>query len=109
MFRLQNPLFLLVLSLDSSGTLSSAIDAGDVVINGQFHAFATTDDVEAIVSNINTNVDNVTATAFNVVVAKGIGDGVTGGTASDGLTLKTRGNGCLCRYNVHYFSIFIDD
>ena len=32
----------------------------------------------------------MTATAFNVVVAKGIGDGVTGGTASDGLTLKTR-------------------
>ena len=79
------------LTLDSSGTLASAIDAGDVVINGQaLGAFATSDDVEAIVTNINTNVDNVTATAFNVVVAKNIGDGVTGGAASSGLTLKTR-------------------
>ena len=79
------------LTLDSSGTLASAIDAGDVVINGQaLGAFATSDDVESIVTNINTNVDNVTATAFNVVVAKNIGDGVTGGAASSGLTLKTR-------------------
>jgi flagellin len=79
------------LSLDSSGTLNNAIEAGDVVINGQaLGAFATTDDVEAIVTNINTNVDNVTASAFNVVVAKNIGDGVTGGAASSGLTLKTR-------------------
>ena len=79
------------LNLDSSGTLSSAVDAGDVVINGQaLGAFATTDDVEAIVTNINANVDNVTASAFNVVVAKTIGDGVTGGATASGLTLKTR-------------------
>ena len=79
------------LTLDSSGTLASAIDAGDIVINGQaLGAFSTSDDVESIVTNINTNVDNVTATAFNVVVAKNIGDGVTGGAASSGLTLKTR-------------------
>jgi flagellin len=79
------------LNLDSSGTLSSAVDAGDVVINGQaLGAFATTDDVEAIVTNINSNVDNVTASAFNVVVAKTIGDGVTGGATASGLTLKTR-------------------
>ena len=77
--------------LDSNGTLKSAIDAGDVVINGQaLGAFAVTDDMEAIVTNINNNVDNVTASAFNVVVAKNIGDGVTGGAASSGLTLKTR-------------------
>ena len=79
------------LNLDSSGTLSSAVDAGDVVINGQaLGAFATSDDVEAIVTNINANVDNVTASAFNVVVAKTIGDGVTGGATASGLTLKTR-------------------
>ena len=79
------------MSLDSSGTLNNAIAAGDVVINGQaLGAFATTDDVEAIVTNINTNVDNVTASAFNVVVAKTIGDGVTGGATSTGLTLTTR-------------------
>ena len=79
------------LSLDSSGTLSSAVDAGDIVINGQaLGAFAATDDVEAVVTNINTNVDNVTASAFNVVVAKTIGDGVTGGATSTGLTLTTR-------------------
>jgi len=77
--------------LDSNGTLKSAIDAGDVVINGQaLGAFTATDDMEAIVTNINNNVDNVTASAFNVVVAKNIGDGVTGGAASSGLTLKTR-------------------
>lgn len=79
------------LDLDSDGTLKNAIDAGDVVINGQaLGAFATTDDVEAIVTNINSNVDNVTASAFNVVVAKNIGDGVTGGATGSGLTLKTR-------------------
>ena len=79
------------LNLDSSGTLSSAVDAGDIVINGQaLGAFATSDDVEAIVTNINANVDNVTASAFNVVVAKTIGDGVTGGATASGLTLKTR-------------------
>ena len=79
------------LSLDSNGTLTSAVDAGDIRINGQaLGAFAATDDVEAIVTNINNNVDNVTASAFNVVVAKNIGDGVTGGTTSAGLTLTTR-------------------
>jgi len=77
--------------LDSNGTLKNAIDAGDVVINGQaLGAFAATDDMEAIVTNINNNVDNVTASAFNVVVAKNIGDGVTGGAATTGLTLMTR-------------------
>ena len=79
------------LDLDSSGTMKNAIAAGDIKINGQnLGAFATTDDVEAIVANINENVDNVKASAFNVVVAKNIGDGVTGGTGATGLTLKTR-------------------
>ena len=80
------------LDLDANGTLKNAIGAGDVVINGQaLGAFANTDDVEAIVNNINTNVDNVTASAFNVVVAKTIGDGVTGGVdTTSALVLKTR-------------------
>ena len=88
------------LDLDSSGTVKNAIAAGDIKINGQnLGAFATTDDVEAIVANINENVDNVRASAFNVVVAKNIGDGVTGGTATTGLTLKTRELG-YCRHYV---------
>ena len=80
------------MDLDSNGTLKNAIGAGDVVINGQaLGAFANTDDVEAIVTNINSNVDNVTASAFNVVVAKTIGDGVTGGVdTTSALVLKTR-------------------
>jgi flagellin len=74
-----------------TGFSGGAVAAGDITINGQaLGAFATTDDMEDIVANINKNVDNVTATAFNVVVAKNIGDGVTGGTASTGLSLVTR-------------------
>jgi flagellin len=74
-----------------TGFSGGAVAAGDITINGQaLGAFATTDDMEDIIKNINTNVDNVTATAFNVVVAKNIGDGVTGGTASTGLSLVTR-------------------
>lgn len=66
---------------------SAAIAAGDIRINGQDLAeFATTDDMEDILKNINTNVDNVTATAFNVVVAATIGDGVTSGDGVGGGT-----------------------
>ena len=69
---------------------ASAIAAGDIQINGQdLGAFATTDDMEDILNNINTNVDNVTATGFNVVVAATKGDGVTSG---DGATTES-GNG----------------
>jgi flagellin len=61
------------------GRMSIAtVAAGDILINDQeFDAIATTDDLEDIITNINTNVDNVTASGFNVVVAKNIGDGVT--------------------------------
>ena len=98
------------LTLDSSGTLANYVDAGDVVINGQaLGAFATSDDVESIVTNINENVDNVTATAFNVVVAKNIGDGVTGGAASSGLTLKTRELGATADTTFVISSVIIDD
>jgi flagellin len=48
------------------------------LINDQeIDAIAATDDLEDIITNINTNVDNVTASGFNVVVAKNIGTGVT--------------------------------
>ena len=56
----------------------AAAAAGDIKINGQeLGAIATTDDLEDIVKNINENVDNVTASAFNTITAKTIGDGVT--------------------------------
>jgi flagellin len=61
------------------GRLSlSAVDAGDILINDQkFEKIVVGDDLEDVITNINTNVDNVTASGFNVVVAKQIGTGVT--------------------------------
>ena len=53
---------------------------GDVMINGQeLAAFdpSSGDDLEDLINNINQNVDNVTATGFNVVVAKQVGTGIT--------------------------------
>ena len=58
--------------------------AGDIVINGQeLGAFDGTSAVTSgghdfydLVTNINDNVDNVVATAKNIVVAKSVGDGV---------------------------------
>ena len=56
----------------------AAAIAGDIKINGQeLGAIATTDDLEDIIDNINENVDNVTASAFNTITAKLVGDGVT--------------------------------
>ena len=56
----------------------SAATAGDIKINGQeLGAIAATDDLEDIITNINQNVDNVTASAFNTITAKLVGDGVT--------------------------------
>lgn len=68
-------------SADATG---KSFAAGDIMINGQaLAAFdATTlasaggDDIFDLVDNINTNVDNVLASAFNTVVAKSVGDGV---------------------------------
>ena len=55
-----------------------AIQAGDIKINGQdVGAIAQNSDIEAVLNAINNNVDNVEASAFNVVVAKSKGDGVT--------------------------------
>ena len=69
-------------TLNANG--SEDVQAGDITINGQAlgeHTQAM--DMEDLLKNINDNVDNVTATAFNVVVAATIGDGVTGGDGAD--------------------------
>lgn len=55
--------------------------AGDIKINGQelaaFDGTSTTGhDIFDLVTNINENVDNVSASAFNTVVAKVAGDGI---------------------------------
>ena len=55
-----------------------AIQEGDIKINGQdVGAIADGADMEAVLKAINDNVDNVTASAFNVAVAKNAGNGVT--------------------------------
>ena len=64
---------------------ASAIAAGDIEINGQaLGAFTTSDDMEDVLNNINTNVDNVTASGFNIVTAATIGNGITGAAGADG-------------------------
>ena len=56
----------------------AAFDQGDVMINGQeLDAFSSTQDLGDLIKNINQNIDNVQASAFNNVVAKQIGTGVT--------------------------------
>ncbi|MFZ9811245.1 MAG: flagellin, partial [Burkholderiaceae bacterium] len=62
---------------DPATSAMTAVDAGDILINGQeLGAIATTDDLGDIIENINTNVDNVVASGFNEVVAKNVGTGV---------------------------------
>ena len=64
--------------ISGRASLGVALSAGDIRINGQdVGAIATSDDMESVLKAINDNVDNVEATAFNVVVAKNVGDGVT--------------------------------
>ena len=57
----------------------SDVGAGEILINDQaFDAIdVSEDDVGDIIANINRNVDGVTASAFNEVVAKQAGDGKT--------------------------------
>lgn len=56
---------------------TAATEAGDIKINGQeVGAIAASADMEAVLNAINNNVDNVEATAFNVVTAKTKGNGV---------------------------------
>ena len=55
--------------------------AGDILINGQeLAAFDGTssggEDIYDLVANINENIDNVSASAFNTVVAKTVGTGI---------------------------------
>ena len=58
--------------------LDGAIDEGDIKINGQdVGAIADDASMEDILKAINDNVDNVTASGFNVVTAKNAGNGVT--------------------------------
>jgi flagellin len=68
----------------SSNTLVSArVDlaaaaAGDIEVNDQaLGEIKGTDDIQDIVKNINDHVDNVKASAFNVITAKYAGTGVT--------------------------------
>jgi len=59
-------------------SLGTAVPAGDIQINNQnLAAITAANDMGDVVQNINLNVDNVKATAFNTVVAKNIGDGIT--------------------------------
>jgi len=65
---------------NDSYVLNSGADIaeGDIKINGQdVGEIADNSDMEDILKAINDNVDNVTATAFNVVTAKTAGNGVT--------------------------------
>jgi flagellin len=64
----------------STGALLNASSAllGDVLINGQeLGSLATAEDIQDIVKVVNDTIDNVTASAFNTVVANAVGDGVT--------------------------------
>ena len=57
--------------------LGTAVDKGDIVINDQaLGAIKASDTITDVVNNINQNVDNVTASAFNVAEAKQVGTGI---------------------------------
>jgi flagellin len=57
--------------------LGSAIQAGDIMINGQaLSEIAADDDIGRVVEKINLSIDNVKASAFNVVQANVKGNGV---------------------------------
>ena len=79
-------------SLVSARVNFSAVDAGDIVVNGQaLGAISANDHMEDVVQNINDKVDNVKASGFNVVVAENVGNGITGGNgvAASGTFSKT--------------------
>jgi flagellin len=67
-------------------------DKGDIKINGQdLEAFDYSEEgLAGLLENINENVDNVTASAFNTVVAKNIGTGITD---DDDFQIKVTGPG----------------
>jgi len=64
-------------TLVSGRVTLGAVDKGDIVINDQaLAAIKSTDTITDVVTNINQNVDNVTASAFNVAKAKQVGTGI---------------------------------
>lgn len=86
------------------GTLAD-FSEGDIQINGQdLAAFdadnAYTGGLQGLIDNINSNVDNVVASAFNIVVAKNIGTGIT---TEGQLTIKVGvlgGTGSATTYSI---------
>lgn len=87
-------------ALVSARTNLGAVDAGDIMINDQaLGAISATDDLADVISNINNNVDNVTASGFNVVVAKQIGSGVTTDGQFD-ITVKALGASAATTYSI---------
>ena len=64
--------------MTSDGVTGISFAAGDITINGQeLAAFdGTSEDMYDLIANINTNIDNVSASAFNTVVAKTVGTGI---------------------------------
>jgi flagellin len=69
---------------------SLVFDEGDILINNQsLSAFssvtgATNESLQNLIDDVNTNIDGVTATGFNVVEGASVGDGVlTGGNSFD--------------------------
>ena len=64
--------------MTSDSVTGISFAAGDITINGQeLAAFdGTSEDIYDLVANINENVDNVSASAFNTVVAKTVGTGI---------------------------------
>jgi flagellin len=64
-------------TLVSGRVTLAAVDKGDIMINDQaLGAIKSTDTITDVVNNINQNVDNVTASAFNVAEAKQVGTGI---------------------------------
>jgi flagellin len=86
------------------GTLAD-FSEGDIQLNGQdLAAFdadnADTGGLQGLIDNINSNVDNVVASAFNTVVAKNIGTGIT---TEGQLTIKVGvlgGTGTATSYSI---------
>jgi len=87
-------------ALVGARTNLGAVNAGAIMINDQaIDAIAATDDLEDVITNINTNVDNVTASGFNVVVAKQTGTGVTTDGQFD-ISVKALGASAATTYSI---------
>lgn len=75
----------------AAGAGGITLGSGDILINDQgLSAFTNTNNngnLQTLIDDINTNVTGVTASGFNVVEATTVGDGVTGATGGNGLTI----------------------